>query len=326
MVAYRRLLVVLAPLLLTFSLLADTAVVRHNALLHKGPKSSTPSLAKLEPPQEVEVLDPTPKDGFLNVETEDGTQGWVFAKFLHAEPPAEELLPEAAAASGKPETAVSESWDKPKPVSGNFKVDGKTCGPDGSGDKRDKGTNVRKDRTDLPTSYHLITWKALATVPTLKGAPKSRENFDADQLAAIAKFEGAAVQAVGYIVAIKPQKGNSESCNCAMTSDAATDWHIALVEHPGDAEASSVVVEPTPRIKKNHPNWTKKNLEPWLNEDIPVRISGWLLFDPQHTNHLKKYRSTLWEIHPITLIEVWDADTNAWVNADKLPLPEKAAE
>ena len=50
--------------------------------------------------------------------------------------------------------------------------------------------------------------------------------------------------------------------------------------------------------------------------DVPVRISGWLLFDPQHTNHLKKYRSTLWEIHPITKIEVWDTDTEKWVNLD----------
>ena len=41
-----------------------------------------------------------------------------------------------------------------------------------------------------------------------------------------------------------------------------------------------------------------------------------LLFDPQHTNHLKKYRSTLWEIHPITKIEVWDTDTEKWVDLD----------
>ena len=84
-----------------------------------------------------------------------------------------------------------------------------------------------------------------------------------------------------------------------------------------NGEATSIVLEPTPRIKKSHPKWTKKNLSTWLNEDLPVRISGWLLFDPQHANHLRKYRSTLWEIHPITKIEVWDNDKQTWASLDE---------
>jgi hypothetical protein len=146
--------------------------------------------------------------------------------------------------------------------------------------------------------------------------PKSRETFTPEQLEAIARFEGVAVQTIGYVVAIKPQASNTESCNCSWKGEKATDWHIALVEHPGDGEKTSIVVEPTPRIKKNHPKWTKGNLSPWLNVDTPVRISGWLLFDPSHTNHLNKYRSTLWEIHPITKIEVWDIDGEKWVTLD----------
>lgn len=49
----------------------------------------------------------------------------------------------------------------------------------------------------------------------------------------------------------------------------------------------------------------------------PVRISGWLMFDPSHRNHLGRFRKTLWEIHPITRIEVWQ--NGAWVNVDNLP-------
>ena len=155
-------------------------------------------------------------------------------------------------------------------------------------------------------------------LPTPPAVPKSRENFTAEQLQEIGKYEGAAVQTVGYVVAIKPQASNSESCNCGWHGEKATDWHIALVEKPGDGEKTSIVVEPTPRIKKNHAGWTKAKLNPWLNSDQPVRISGWLLFDPQHKNHLNKYRNTLWEIHPITKIEVWDDDANKWVDLDKL--------
>lgn len=85
----------------------------------------------------------------------------------------------------------------------------------------------------------------------------------------------------------------------------------------GDGEKTAVVIEPTPRIKKNHPKRTKGRLDPWLDSDEPVRITGWLMMDPVHKNHLGKYRSTLWEIHPVTKIEVWKDDK--WVNLDDIP-------
>ncbi len=321
MASYRRLFALLGSLVLSFGLLADEAVVRRNVYLREQPNTASRILRKLEPPEEVEILDPNPSDGFVRVQTtEDGIEGWVWAQFIRAHAPAETVLPEAAATHADAAEAISENWAKPAPTVGNFTVNGVTCGPTGSGEKRDKGTNRLKNRTDIPTSYHSVTWKAIADLPFPRPAPKSRENFTPEQLAPIEKLEGPAVQTVGYIVAIKPQKGNSESCNCGLKSDAATDWHIALAQHPGDGEKTSIVTEPTPRIKKNHPNWTKKNIEPWLNSDMPVRISGWLLFDPQHTNHLKKYRGTLWEIHPITKIEVWNDDKDEWVNADDLPI------
>ena len=321
MATFRRLFAFLGWLTLTVTLLADEAVVRRNVYLREKPSTASTAIRKLLPPEEVEILDPAQTDGFLRVQTEDSLEGWVWAKFIRTQAPAEAVLPEAAATHAGAATAISEDWAKPEPVVGTFTVNGVKCGPTGSGEKRDKETNRLKNRTDIPSSYHSVTWDAIAELPYPSPAPKSRDKFSAEQLAAITKYEGAAVQTVGYLVAIKPQKGNSESCNCGMKGEEATDWHIALVEHPGDGEKTSVVVEPTPRIKRKHPNWTKKNLEPWLNEDLPVRISGWLLFDPQHANHLKKYRSTLWEIHPITKIEVWNDDTDTWVNADNLPIP-----
>ncbi len=77
------------------------------------------------------------------------------------------------------------------------------------------------------------------------------------------------------------------------------------------------MVETTPRMRASHPKWTPKALAPWVNEDAQVRISGWVLIDPEHRNHLNKYRSTLWEIHPITKIEVFKDGT--WVDRDDLP-------
>jgi hypothetical protein len=282
---------------------AEEAVVNRRVVLREGPDKTAAKLRSLEAREEVEVLDTAEQNGYLRVHTEDGLEGWVWAKFIRVEPPADALLPEAAATVEKAATSIAAAWEKPEPVTGTFKINGTTCGPFGSGNDPDKGTNLRKNRTDIPASYHLVTWKAIAQIPFPRPAPKNRDKFTPELLAPIAKLEGAPVVTVGYLAAIKPQKSSKEACNCAMTGEDATDWHIALVENPGEGEKTSIVMEPTPRLKIHHPKWTKKNLEPWLNADMPVRISGWLLFDPSHANHLDKFRSTLWEIHPITKIK-----------------------
>jgi len=33
---------------------------------------------------------------------------------------------------------------------------------------------------------------------------------------------------------------------------------------------------------------------PWVDAAKPVRITGWTFLDPEHRNHLNKYRVTLW--------------------------------
>lgn len=40
------------------------------------------------------------------------------------------------------------------------------------------------------------------------------------------------------------------------------------------------------------------------------------MLDPDHKKHLKRFRSTLWEIQPITEIEVWK--DNQWADVDKM--------
>jgi hypothetical protein len=120
---------------------------------------------------------------------------------------------------------------------------------------------------------------------------------------------------VGYLVKIKVE--GAESTNCHFVNPEEVDWHIPLVQHFGDGEATAVVVETTPRLRKDHPKWTAASLAPWVNSNSPVRISGWTLLDPEHFAHIGKFRSTLWEVHPITKIEVFQ--DGQWVNADDLP-------
>jgi hypothetical protein len=149
-------------------------------------------------------------------------------------------------------------------------------------------------------------------------AGKSLTEWTPQQLAQIQPYQGVPVSAVGYLAVIKPQDhGSGESTNCHFTNSEEVDWHIAFVEKSGDAELTSIVVETTPRVRQNHPNWTTHGLAPWVSSSSPVRISGWTMLDPEHRAHLGKYRSTLWEIHPITKIEVFK--NGQWVNADDLP-------
>jgi hypothetical protein len=77
------------------------------------------------------------------------------------------------------------------------------------------------------------------------------------------------------------------------------------------------VVETTPRVREFHPKWTPSALAAWIKSSAPVRISGWTMMDPEHRAHLGKFRSTLWEIHPITKIEVFQ--DGQWVDLDALP-------
>jgi hypothetical protein len=70
-------------------------------------------------------------------------------------------------------------------------------------------------------------------------------------------------------------------------------------------------------IRRNHSKWTKGRLGPWTDTELPVRISGWTFFDTEHRNHLGTFRMTLWEIHPVTRIEV--LKDGVWVNLDNIP-------
>ena len=298
---------------------ARRAVVVRNVNLRQGPSTSTPRIRLLRPPDELTLREDTTTDNFYPVRTEDDEDGWVWSRnirvLIDSETPGRAVIAAAAAAAVAAATSVDEAWEKPAPNHSSFTSGGKHCGD--TGDGGDRETNLRKNRTDLPSSYHDVTFAALATLPYPVG-PKHRHDWPAQSLAEIERFEGAALRVQGYLVALKPQTGGSgESTNCHFTHANEVDWHIALAGHVGQGEDESVVIETTPRIRRNHPRWTVPNLKPWVDADAPVRISGWLMFDPEHRNHLGKYRGTLWEIHPITRIEVWE--NGDWKDLDESP-------
>lgn len=215
-------------------------------------------------------------------------------------------------------SGIDGSWEKVAPKTAVFRMsDGRECGP--AGDGEDTLTTIRKNRMDVPSIYHDVAWSDIAHVyfPREKVMPKSLYRWPADEIVKIMQFQDIPVRTEGYIKIVRPQAGSKESTNCNATKTADTDWHIAFIEQPSDPESSSIVTEVTPRVRIRNPGWTTKRLKPWINSELRVRFSGWLLFDPEHKNHLGRYRQTLWEIHPITKIEVQLAD-GVWVDLNTM--------
>jgi len=84
---------------------------------------------------------------------------------------------------------------------------------------------------------------------------------------------------------------------------------MPLTAHVGEGEDVAIIVETTPRVRREHASWTTARLKPWTahvgshaNPNYnrqKVRISGWLMLDPEHQDMIDSgLRSTLWEVHP----------------------------
>jgi len=303
--------------------LAADAIVKHRATLRSDPGTEHGPVAILEPGEDVELIEPNPASNYYHVRTGEGEEGWIFSQSIEIVQSAPVAVPLSAPPAAAPQVPslgvgvvshIPNNWAGPQPNTTTFDGPDGHCGP--TGDGGDTITNARKNRTDVPAAYHEVTWKAVQTL-TYPVAGKSLTEWTSDQLAQIEPYQGVAVTVVGYLAAIKPQHGSGESTNCHFTNPVEVDWHIPLVENAGEDESTSIVVETTPRVRKSHPTWTPQALTPWVKSDAPVRISGWTMLDPEHRAHLGKFRSTLWEIHPITKIEVFK--DGQWTMLDDLP-------
>jgi hypothetical protein len=176
-----------------------------------------------------------------------------------------------------------------------------------------------------------VTWDAINTLDYAKGAPKSRADWTQAQLATIIPFEGAAITVEGYLYKVKVEsssvsaKSGGETTNCHARLPHDVDWHMPLTANVGEGQGVAIIVETTPRVRRQHPLWTTAQLKAWTahigskanssyNQQA-VRISGWLMLDPEHKDMIDEgLRSTLWEILPITKVEVWS--NGAWVDLD----------
>ncbi len=210
-------------------------------------------------------------------------------------------------------TAASGPFAAPKPAPVEL-PDFQGCPPNGDGG--DRSLNLLKNRIDSATAYVPMSAEAILQLTWPRGAENSaRARWSVLERAEVSRREGTPVVVEGYIAGAKVE--GPESTNCHGKDSRFRDWHIWLTAANGDPRSRSVVVETTPRVRAMHPTWKSSALHRAQREGTRVRVSGWLLLDQEHPEQLGKTRGTLWEIHPITKIEL--ARGVAWHSLDAVP-------
>lgn len=197
---------------------------------------------------------------------------------------------------------------KPKPKEITF--DG--CPPEGMGG--DNELNILKNRVDqgkyVPVSFDsltTLTWPKNIELLEMKDWPPSNRAF-------IDQYEGIPVMVEGYILNIREDLPDPANCNRANGSS--LDWQISFAANPRDDRSQAVIVEVTPRVRLDH-KWTIDLIHSvFMGDHLPMRISGWLYFDPEHPDDVGQIRATLWEIQPVMQIEVFQ--NGRWIALDKL--------
>jgi hypothetical protein len=185
-----------------------------------------------------------------------------------------------------------------KPTPREITFDG--CPPDGDGS--DRQLNRLKNRVD-DGQYVPVPFAAIDTLPWPRAVDRVQHvRWSAADREAISRYEGLPVAVEGYLAGAKVE--GPESPNCHGADPKYRDWHIWLVGSPGAPRSTSIVVEATPRVRAERPGWRISELTSAVRAHDRVRISGWLMLDPEHPEQLGKTRGTLWEIHPIMKMEV----------------------
>jgi len=219
-------------------------------------------------------------------------------------PPAS--APGGAVATGVP-GALPDMPNKPKPAEITYQG----CPPEGDGG--DPVLNRLKNRVDEGT-YVPVQFDA---VEKLKWPPdterKRHANWSASDTAQVERYEGIAIAVEGFLEGAKEE--GPESPNCHGADLAQHDFHIWLTKTAGEGRSRSIVVEATPRVRAKHPAWRVDVLTRVAQSRARVRVSGWLMLDPEHPDQLGKTRGTIWEIHPIMLVEV--EQQGRWVTLDE---------
>lgn len=262
---------------------AQTAVVTRNVNLRTGPGVGYAIVKRLQPPDELVVVEPDPRNGWYRVRTPSGASGWVSGHGIRITQEASPAPVDTTPGGGPPETYRS-------------------CGPEGSAAQVFRQQSNRlKNRIARPAASDIDVH---ITLDAILQPGDDQERFDPARGASL----------VGYVVNVKP--GGDETVNCGETDAAYTDTHIELITTPQRTDRTlRVIVEVTPRwrafMAAQHEDWSTSALKQRLVRHW-VRFTGWMFWDFEHARNATNtatagtsnvWRATAWEVHPVTAIQ-----------------------
>jgi hypothetical protein len=182
--------------------------------------------------------------------------------------------------------------------------DGTKCGLEGTATSdAGKELNRHKNRSNAPGESDIDPEVSLVAM-LAPGFDRTR--FDQEKGARIS----------GFVIRVSPG-GRGESCNCGAKDEVDMDTHIQLGLAKDAAETEQVIVEVTPRLRKqmkaNGDDWSTAALKQKL-EGKWVEFTGWMMFDIAHAKEAentnpggkRNWRATCWEVHPVTSFKVLD--------------------
>ena len=216
----------------------------------------------------------------------------------------------------------------PDYTTGLFTCNGVDCPPEGVGPH--PILNRLKNRDVLPSELKpmpflakdMVDWHR-SEVPPYVWEHRSeliepdRAAWPADALNEVMDWECQPVVVEGYLTQRNIE--GRESCNCETSTEPCVDLHVFIAppeyrmdQFGGDdpnctssfCRGHRLVVEVTPRMEAQHPEWNSTVIQRLAAAKAHVRITGWRMWDPEHPDQVDLSRGTLWEIHPVHRIEV----------------------
>jgi hypothetical protein len=177
----------------------------------------------------------------------------------------------------------------------------KGCPPWGHGG--DVEADLLRNRIDPATHLHSFTaeqflrlhWPGVVSRQRIYMAQWSRT----DRQQAF-RYEGMAASLTGYLIAFD-RLGPSEPCNCL--GKAGYDWHFWIAPSFKDSRKQAIIAEATPRIRARERGFSWQKFATLAGQTKKVRLIGWVFLDNDHRLD-DSDRATLWEIHPVTRVQV----------------------
>src|SRR5258708_33856041 len=173
-----------------------------------------------------------------------------------------------SAAPGAPPKTQPAAKKKKGPCKPNLaKCPDEGCGGKDIDPELNKSKNIRDNNHEA--TPHTLAWMKKLGDPDDFAKGDTREELTG-------LGEGDKISVVAYLLVVR--KGSAESCNCGLTAAAETDNHMVLVtkstinKFPLAGSADSKVVlhkreeesetaEFTPRVRLQHPNFTRTQLQ-----------------------------------------------------------------